>query len=704
MAAGKKLKRDAELSGKPAVDKQLLDTYKDVEQGFTDQQDRADSILDNWDMYDGKLSDRQFYNGQSQIFLPFVHDAVNARKTRFGNQVFPVSGRYVEVTSGEEEIPQATMALLEGYVRKAKLQTEVVPAMLVNGDVEGQYSVYVSWLKEKKNLTRRRTVANVKIGDAEFPDLGTSDEYDESEHELGRPDVEVLHDQDLLVLPITARSVADAIACGGSVTVRRHWSKGRIRKAIKDGDVTKEGGDTLIRDMQTAQNNTRETTAKIANAAGVRNRGKEACVFETWTEVEVAGERRLCRAYFGGETNILGCKLNPYWCDEVPVISTAVNKLSGMFKGKAPVESVSDLQILANDTINEGADTSHFAAMPIVMTDPEKNPRVASMVLGLAAVWETSPQDTQFAQFPELWQNAMERALACQAQINQTLGVNPAMMPGSTGGNRKMNQAEVANEQQVDLLTTADAVTVLEQGILTPLMQRFAEYDHQFRDEATTIRVYGEVGVRAKMERVEPIQLDNRWEFRWYGVEASQNAAAMQQQIAGVNVVKGIPPAMYADYELDLSPMIVQMMENLFGPRLAPLIFKRKQVISMDPFVENDMLQNGFKVDVNEADNDQEHLAVHMGLLEAHDDGVDPHGTIRDHIAAHQAQMQAKAQQQQLARPAGVPGTPGGAGPGVAGTPAPGAMPEGPRMMKGPPGMIHPDSMGAADPSQMPRQ
>ena len=52
--------------------------------------------------------------------------------------------------------------------------------------------------------------------------------------------------------------------------------------------------------------------------------------------------------------------------------------------------------------INEAADYAAYALMPIVMTDPAKNPRVGSMVLSLAAVWETSPQDTQFAQFPAL--------------------------------------------------------------------------------------------------------------------------------------------------------------------------------------------------------------------------------------------------------------------------------------------------------------
>ena len=311
--------------------------------------------------------------------------------------------------------------------------------------------------------------------------------------------------------------------------------------------------------MNTAQRNNRDVAEKLADAAGVRNRGREVVVYETWTLVKVGKAFMLCRAYYGGDDNVLGCKRNPYWCDKVPLISCPVKKTAGVFKGKAPVEAVADLQILANDTINEGADVSHFSAMPIIMTDPEKNPRVGSMVLSVASVWETNPNDTQFAQFPDLWEGAMQRAIACQTQINQTLSVNPSMMPQSTGGDQKMNQAEIANEQQVDMLTTADAVIVVEEGVMTPLIQWFADLDHQFRDEKVTIAVYGELGVRAKMEDVEPLQMNNRWEFRWCGVEAAQGAAMQQQQIAGVNVIKGIPPELYADYELDVSPMLVQM-------------------------------------------------------------------------------------------------------------------------------------------------
>jgi hypothetical protein len=88
------------------VQKQLLDVFEDVSSGFRTSASGADGILDNWDLYNCKLTDKQFYNGNSQIFLPYVHDAVDARGTRFVNQIFPQSGRYVDVTSGEEQLPR----------------------------------------------------------------------------------------------------------------------------------------------------------------------------------------------------------------------------------------------------------------------------------------------------------------------------------------------------------------------------------------------------------------------------------------------------------------------------------------------------------------------------------------------------------------------------------------------------------------------
>lgn len=700
--AKKPTNRDDELSTRPKIHSKLLEIFRDIDKGFADQAQRSDDIMDYWDSYNCDLSERQFYNGNAKIFVPLIQNAVQARKTRFVNQIFPQSGRYVEVTSSNEDLPHATMALAEHYVRKAKLRTEVVPALLITGDVEGQYTVYCSWKKTKKHVVSRETKP-LTVQGLEFPELGDIDTIVREKISDEGPAVEIIADSDFLVLPPTCNSLEECLEDGGSITVRRRWTKGRIRQMIDEGEFEEEAGENLIKAMSKKDSASRNDTPKhLAASAGIMSgqNGKYCMGYETWAKIKVDGEYRITRSYYGGDDQVLGCKLNPYWSDDIPIKSCAVEKQPGVFKGIAPVKAVQDLQILANDMVNMGADTGYFSAMPIVMTDPEKNPRVGTMILGLAAVWETSPKDTEFAQFPPMWEKCMEFVSQCKQAIYEKLNVNPSMIPQQLGGKKKMNQAEIANEQQVDLLTTADSVINIEEGILTPVIKFFVSLDHQYRDDDIVVRQFGDMGLRATMEVVKPIQMNNRYEYRWFGVEAARNAQQIQQQIAMLNVIKGIPPQMYQGHKLNAVPVITQMIENTFGPRIAPLLFTDlKKDLTIDPEIENQLMGQGFPMPIHAMDDDLKHLQSHMQALQLGDQS----GNIRTHMMEHQTSMQMKSMQQ-MQQQGGLPGAPGGQGPGVAGTPQPGGQVQGPRMMKGPPGMIPPESLAKAGAPTMPRK
>jgi hypothetical protein len=455
---------------------------------------------------------------------------------------------------------------------------------------------------------------------------------------------------------------------------------------IRDGEIIKKLGDDLCEAMTRNETVDQPTNKgkRMTEAAGIREKGKYALVYETWCKLTVGKERRICRTFFGGPDKILSCRRNPNWSDHINLISHPVEKVQGSFKGKSKVEPVESLSYQANDAVNEAMDSSAYALMPIVMTDPAKNPRIGSMILSMAAIWETSPQDTKFAEFPKLWKEGMEIVALTQNMIKETLGVNPAMITQSPQ-KAKRNQAEIANEQQVDILTTADAVTVVED---------------------LTVRQYGELGMKAQFEKIPPVQFNRRYQFRWFGVEAARNAQQMQQQIAGMNVLRGIPPEQLHGYAIDLVPIVTQMVENLFGPRLAPLIFKSpEQQMPVPVDQENALLIYGYEVPTHAMDDDQAHIQSHSQLMQFADAsenvGAGVVKKIQGHIWAHIQQMQRKqqmAQQQQL----GQVGVPGGAGPGVAGTPRPGAMPAQPRGGQGPAGMIHQDRM--RDPAVMPRK
>ena len=696
-------KRDRELSGKHEIDEKLQKLFDDVEKGFADQRTRADDSMDFWDSYNCILGERQFYNGNSKIFLPIIQVAIDARVTRFTNQIFPQSGRNVEVVTTDGEIPHASVALAEHYVETTHLRTEVVPALLRAGDVEGQMSVYCGWQKTTRWAVRREqrpvTVEVIKGQSVDVPELGKiEDTIEEKVIEAG-PYVEVIPDSDILVLPATSQNIDQAIERGGSVTVLRRWSKSQLEKMIDDGDIRKDVGEAVIESMSKVdQPRPQDVGKRLAEAAGIWVAGESKYIlgYETWTKLKVDGKKRICVARYAGDQQILGCKLNPYWCDKVPVISGPVKKMPGVFKGPSKIKpGVLDMQVWANDTVNEAADQGHFAMFPITMTDPASNPRIGSMILALGAVWEANPKTTRVVQFPDTTQQAINKIQAAKTAIMEALGVNPSMVPQQTGGPKKRSQAEVALEQQVDILTTADAVINVEQQILTPLVQRFLEYDHQFREKGVLVRSFGELGLRALMEEIPPQQMNRRWLLRWFGVEAARNAQQIQQQIAGVNVVMKLPPQTYQGYTLDLTPAITNLMENLFGPRLAPKIFKSvREQLAVDPELENEMLAQGFDLAVHPLDDDPKHLKAHMQLMA----GGDPTGNVRVHMQKHQTSMQMKVQANMMRQGQQ------GAQPGGAGAPQPGGQVQGPRLLKGPPGMINQDRMARAGVAAMPRK
>ena len=691
--------RDDELCHDKKIEKKVRELMKDVSKGFESQWERGNDQLDWWDVYDCQLGGRQAYAGNSQIFLPIVNEAIEARVTRFVNQIFPRSGRNVECISSDEK-PYDIMALCEHYIRKTKLRTQVMPALMRNGDIEGQYNLYVGWENSSRHVVyRTKPTMEIEGEEVEEPEADDDDITEEETFHM-QPSIEVLADADVLVLPHTANSVGEALAKGGSVTVIRRWTKARLEQAIDDDEVDEDEGDDLLEEMSDTKDmpGAPDADKKHVDAAGINMAGggsKQLTVHETWHRVKIDGERRLCRIYYAGGAaeRILSVRRNPYWNDKCPVISAPVKKISNVFKGQSQVKKVADLQYAANDTVNESMDSAAYALMPIVMTDPAKNPRVGSMVLNLAAIWETNPKDTQFAQFPALWKDGLTIVGAIKTEIFQALSVSPANIPQSTGGKSKRNQAEVAMEQQVDILSTADTCTNLEDEVLTPLLRWFVELDYQYRDKKLTVRQFGQMGQRAAMQDIPPIQVDRRYEFRWFGVEAARSEQRLQMQISAINVVRGIPPELYKGYELNAVPAISQLIENSFGPRIAPEIFKSiKDKLSLDPETENEFLQEGLTLPVHELDEDQEHMKAHLQAMQ----GGDPSGSVREHMMMHRMQME-KKMQAQLAGMQGMqhgqPGGPGGGQPGMAGSPRPGAQPAPPRGGQGPAGAIHHDRL-----------
>lgn len=692
--------------------------WNDIKRGFENQGERADRIQDYWDAYNCRLNMNQYYNGESEIFVPIVRDAINARATRGSNQLCPQGGEYIEAVATDGSRPAAIIDMLHEYMGD-DFPVDIVEPLLKTGDIEGQYNVYVDWMEIRRRIVSRETRGpTMELGgvEQEMPGEEIEDIVEEDIIEQ-KPVCEILHDTDVLVLPSTADTVEEALASGGMAVVLRRWSKGKVEKMIDAGHITDADGKALLDQMQGAaakESGQPPDTEKLLNeVSGVRKKGTEAWVWECWTHLPLSdvgkynedGEDHLCRIFFGPDQMALGCVRNPNWNDRVPLGSWPVEKVPGVFKGKSQVEPVISLQYEANDAANEGADVAHRSAIPVVFRHPAASNQ--PLIMNIGAVWDVDPNHIKFAEFPDLTPRAITRIQYCIQQIFQTLGVNPSMLPQQTNMSRR-NQAQVAQEQQVDLLTTA-IMTRRMASIMTWVMGWWVDLDYQYRDQDITVKTHGKQGVSVNMEAIAPFKTRTFYRFRWWGADQARfNAATFQQITAYLNVIAS--PQMQqqlqaAGKRVDFVPMLEMASSALLGPKYGALtIIDERANLSLDPEVENQMMTDGFSVPISPFDQHMQHIQAHQRAMQM---TGDPRGNLRVHLQRHliasQAQqmagmMQAMQQQQQ---PGNQQGQGQRRGNGAA---KPGSQPAGQRPMRGPPGMIAPEQLPAAGGIMMPRK
>lgn len=716
---GNRPRRDQDGNQQPGtpIRRRLDELFTTVHKGFEDQKERSDAQEDYWDCYNCDANGNRYYNGIADIYFPIVHDAVEALVTRWVNQMFPAAGRYVEVIAADGTQAAAYRSLLDHYIRERKFKTMIAEPLVRNGIIEGQVNLYTDWAEVRRQIVSRETHAP---RDPQTGIEGAGEEIDDIKEEdiiEGFPVYEVLHDSDVLVFPPTADTIDEALAAGGGCAIARRWTKATIDKLAEAGTIRTDEAKSLKDEMKRMEAGS-NIERHLLEAVGIHPGGKQCTVWEVWTMLPLSdkgtysekGEDRLCRVFLGPHRAQLGAKRNPYWNDRCPVHSIPLKKMAGVFKGPSLISYVDSLQYEANDAANEGADAATLSAMPIIMRDTAKGN--GPLVLNQAAIWDYPKDAINVLAFPDLTPRAATRVqLAIQA-IFQAMGVNPSMLPQQTRTG-KPSQAQIAQEQQVDLLTTAMAVTVLEEGIFTPAMAWTVDLDYQFRDRNLSVRMFGEMGKQAEMQEIAPLQNRHGFTFIWRGgTQARQNANMMQQGTAWLNVMQtpGVQQALTANgYKWNPVPIIQSQTDTIFGPELGQLtIIDQREQLSWDPEEENAALIAGFEVPVHPFDDDMRHMQSHMQALQQQGD---PHQTLQIHLQNHMKQRQAKtiqaliaAQQQAMGQQLGGPGPQPAQGPQGAGAPQPGAVPAQPRGLKQAPGAIHPDQQPRAGAVLMPRK
>lgn len=681
------------------IQEQLGEIYTQIVGGFEDKQEQSEDIDEFWDIYNCVLNENQAYFGNSQVYVAAVADSVDALTTRDNNMLFPINGRYASAVGPNGLVPFEVLALLDHYCDLTGMRENIVPSLLRTGKVTGHYLLRPGWKETKQYVVRKKKTALVE-SELETPVDG-AEEVDDVEFEevvSGTPTLEVLDPRDVCILPATVDSIKDAAI----TAVRLNLSKPAIQAYIDDGTFDEDAGKQLIDNFgETPTANETDTTKKSLSEAGVRKNSqgnKTATVYLAWAELKLRkGEKRRMQMFFAGGKNYLACKRLPYWNDKIPLLGQPLRKVPGSVWGRSPLKKVAPIQYALNDVVNEGLDSSQYSLMPITASDPAKNPRTGTMVLTMGALWECDPNSTKFMEFPQLWKEAFQMAESLDNRIMKSMGTNPAMIPHGNAA-KKPTQAQVSQEQQVALESTGDSISILEKGIFDELLNWFFDLDYQFRTEKIEVRQFGQLGRQAKMSMVDPFESYTAYKFKWYGTEGSKAVQQVQQMIAAMNVIRGIPPDQLNGRKVDIGPIIEHIAEVAFGPRIAPnVLIDQRHQLSMSPMEENIMMANGYPTSVQQLDDDVAHLKVHMEAERT----APGNELMKLHIMAHMNALNMKSQAASGGKPGGAQGVPGGAGAGVPGTPRQGAIAGPPKPMQNPPGAVHQDQMN--DPSRVPR-
>ena len=215
--------------------------------------------------------------------------------TRDVNQLFPQGGRYVQAIASDGSTEGSLVAILDHYIREGNVKTQVAEPLARNGVVEGQYNLYMDWAEIERQIVSRETHGPDRHGDRPG-NAGRGDRgHRGGRHRRGWACLEVLHDNDVLILPATADSVGEALSCGGSVTIVRRWSKAKIRAMEAAGDLRDDEAEELVAAMTNAETEPPDTEKHILEQVGISDKGKTARVWETWTMLQLGPTRAVQR-------------------------------------------------------------------------------------------------------------------------------------------------------------------------------------------------------------------------------------------------------------------------------------------------------------------------------------------------------------------------------------------------------------------------
>ena len=529
---------------------------------FEDKFKANANISRYWRIFNADRDVNHTYTGISQSYTPEVRAATSIICENVMASLFSDILKHVTVTSFEDAaVNNDITSLMEHYIKTSNLEAMCF-SILKSGVVTGQVCAKVEWFVDKVKSNGTAIEFDDVTGESSIVDA-------EVVNVVQRPMLREIMVEDLVVYPATSSSINNAqIVCH-----RDYIHLEQLKEMIKTNHIN----NVNISDAERVYKNNSQIISSN-EFAHILNRIKD----NGMTEVSIGDVMPLyveyfkCDgwsyiAYWTDSGVLLGIVKNPLDSKKIPIISYALEMTEGSFFGTSKYSTVDTLQYQLNDNTDKLQDFFHFNLYPVTKVDPTACPYYATLTYSPGVVWPVPPN--AISQDPPTYvdSNLIVSIQQAKQEIKEKMGITELLAGTATQG-RKTN-ALIGALERTGNTTVAGYSRKFELNFLTPLMQMWFELDCQYRDESITAVNLGSTGVLSSLKDISVFDTPDKFIIEWSGLNNASTMQRIQQQIAAVNVLQGIPPQLYAGYRLNLIPLIQNMVDSAFGVTQGAQVF-----------------------------------------------------------------------------------------------------------------------------------
>jgi hypothetical protein len=634
--------------------KRQLDEWNQLRAGRTVREQGWQESYNAWSLgaeENEDVSGRRNYFGRANLVLPQIRKEVETMTRRLVKAMFPEDYLKADPTliANQDLAVLNTQVLRHFYDDVIGLQVKLMPWMKQNV-LYGFSPIRQYWKKETNELFYKKRIFKEDKNGNLIPDFKRVREEVTS---YDAPYICVADAFNTWISPVTATDASEI----KKTFFRTKITYEELQKKFEEGTsidpaFLKDQGkdkDEQFEEMQQRLAAMGETGVIVAD------KGQEIFdILEVWGRAEIDGRIIPFVCEIINEKHVIRIHRNPHWHQQAPFdFARFILEPSNGFYGRGLPEAVLSLQAQTNDTLNQGMDSTTIALNQIAIINPAFAPNSESFEFEAGARWYADPNGVKFVAPPDLSDIYIKNVSVLRNWITEMSDNQPQLPDPISGKARSTGQAQLAiNEWQTDLYSFVNQII---KEALEPMTRKVHVSLQQNLPDDAIFRIAGKYAGQWVNRVVTPSDIVGNFYFKWLGAIQIENQSVKTQQMLNfLKVYPMLPPEERVKIKINWENIFIKLLRDGFQIKdYYNIISSENLNASVDPYIENKILNQGGDVETSPADPDEIHIQSHE---QEKADQKDPYirALFEKHIIKHKQQIDKKkaemiAQQQMMA-------------------------------------------------------